>query len=150
MMVNRGKSRVEGDLTKRRYCVIALMFCVILINYMDRVNFAVSIPAIRQDFGFSLENIGQISFAWAIVCALFNFPGGWIADRLRLRWGLFHSTRLAARVHHRNAARCRNGGMMVVRSLMGAGEAPIWSFNAKTARGWAAPSERSTAYTLAG
>jgi MFS family permease len=74
--------------TKRRHGIIFMVFLVIFINYMDRVNFAVSIPAIREEFGFSLENIGQISFAWAIVYALFNFPGGWIADRLGLRWGL--------------------------------------------------------------
>ncbi|SPW25526.1 D-glucarate permease [Edwardsiella tarda] len=33
---------------------------------------------------------------------------------------------------------------------MGVGEAPIWPFNAKAANSWAAPTERSTAYTLAG
>jgi MFS family permease len=130
--------------------VIALMFCVIFINYMDRVNFAVSIPAIRQEFGFTLENIGEISFAWAIVYALFNFPGGWIADRLGLRRGLF--TALGWWSVFTIATPLAGGmaGWMVVRALMGAGEAPIWSFNAKTARSWAAPSERSTAYTLAG
>jgi MFS family permease len=33
---------------------------------------------------------------------------------------------------------------------MGAGEAPIWPINAKVANTWAAPSERSTAFTLGG
>lgn len=38
----------------------------------------------------------------------------------------------------------------IIRGLMGAGEAPIWPFNAKAANSWASASERSTAYTFAG
>lgn len=76
-------------MTKRRYLIVLMMFLSIFVNYMDRVNFSVSIPAIRHDFGFNLDQIGQIAFAWGIIYAVFNFPGGWIVDRLGLRWGLF-------------------------------------------------------------
>lgn len=137
-------------MTKRRYLVFLLMFLSVFVNYMDRVNFSVSIPAIRQQFGFSLEQIGAIAFAWGIVYALFNFPGGWLVDRLRLRralpivlswWSVFTAlTPFAGSL----------GGWYAVRALMGAGEAPIWSINAKCAKTWAAPRERSTLYTLAG
>lgn len=137
-------------MTKHRYVVVALMFVSVFVNYMDRVNFSVSIPAIRHDFGFSLEQIGAISFAWAIVYALFNFPGGWLADRLGLRlalpmlltwWSAFTIATPFAR---------SLGGWFVLRGLMGAGEAPIWPINAKVANTWAAPSERSTLFTLGG
>jgi ACS family D-galactonate transporter-like MFS transporter len=137
-------------MTKRRYFVFLLMFVSIFVNYMDRVNFSVSIPAIRHDFGFSLEHIGAISFAWGIVYAIFNFPGGWLVDRLGLRralpillgwWSVFTALTPFAR---------GLGGWYAVRALMGAGEAPIWSVNAKCAKTWTAPSERSTLYTLAG
>lgn len=137
-------------MTKRRYFVFLLMFVSIFVNYMDRVNFSVSIPAIRHDFGFSLEQIGAISFAWGIVYAIFNFPGGWLVDRLGLRralpillgwWSVFTALTPFAR---------GLGGWYAVRALMGAGEAPIWSVNAKCAKTWTAPGERSTLYTLAG
>jgi MFS family permease len=117
---------------------------------MDRVNFSVSIPAIRHDFGFSLEQIGAITFAWGIVYALFNFPGGWMVDRLGLRrglpivlgwWSIFTAlTPFAGSLT----------GWFAIRGLMGAGEAPIWSINAKCAKTWAAPHERSTLFTWAG
>lgn len=137
-------------MTKRRYFVFLLMFLSIFVNYMDRVNFSVSIPAIRRDFGFTLEQIGAISFAWGIVYALFNFPGGWFVDRLGLRralpiilgwWSVFTALTPFAR---------GLGGWYAVRALMGAGEAPIWSINAKCAKTWTAPGERSTLYTWAG
>jgi MFS family permease len=137
-------------MTRRRYIIVLLMFLVICVNYMDRVNFSVSIPAIRDEFGFSLEQIGAISFVWGIVYALFNFPGGWIADRLGLRWGIF----VALGWWSVFTIATPFGGTLVgwywIRGLMGAGEAPIWPFNAKAANSWAAPDERSTAYTWAG
>ena len=137
-------------MTKHRYLVVLLMFLSVFVNYMDRVNFNVAIPAIRQTFGFSLEQIGAISFAWGIIYALFNFPGGLLVDRLGLRralplllgwWSIFTiATPFATSL----------AGWFTIRGLMGAGEAPIWPVNAKLANTWAAPSERSTLYTLAG
>lgn len=137
-------------MTRHRYWVVLLMFLSIFVNYMDRVNFAVSIPSIRHQFAFSLQEIGQITFAWGIVYAIFNFPGGWLVDRLGLRrglpmvlgwWSIFTILTPFARGLF---------GWFAVRGLMGAGEAPIWSLNAKTANTWAAPRERSTLYTWAG
>jgi MFS family permease len=137
-------------MTKRRYLVFLLMFLSIFVNYMDRVNFAVSIPAIRHQFGFSLQQIGAIAFAWGIAYAIFNFPGGWLVDRLGLRWSLplllgWWSAFTIATPFAGTLA-----GWFGIRALMGAGEAPIWPINAKCANSWAAPAERSTLYTWAG
>ena len=137
-------------MSNRRYLVTLLMFLSVSINYMDRVNFSVSIPAIRDHFGFDLHQIGLIAFVWGIVYALFNFPGGWLVDRLGLRralplmlgwWSIFTIATPFAR---------SLAGWCVVRGVMAAGEAPIWPINAKCANTWAAPKERSTLYTWAG
>ncbi|HTZ54761.1 MAG TPA: MFS transporter, partial [Candidatus Acidoferrum sp.] len=129
-------------MSKRRYLVTFLMFLSVSVNYMDRVNFSVSIPAIRNTFHFDLQQIGLISFVWGIVYALFNFPGGWLVDRLGLRralpfmltwWSIFTILTPFAR---------SLAGWCVVRGVMAAGEAPIWPINAKTANTWAAPKER--------
>ncbi len=134
----------------RRYLVFALMFAGIFVNYMDRVNFSVSIPAIRHTFGFSLQQIGDIGFAWAIVYALFNFPGGWLVDRLGLRWGLVVTLGWWSAFTILTPFAGSLAAWYVVRGLMGAGEAPIWPLNAKCASAWAKPAERSTLYTWAG
>lgn len=137
-------------MTKHRYVVTLLMFLSILVNYMDRVNFNVAIPKISEVFGFSLQQIGMILFAWSIVYAVFNFPGGWVVDRLGLRWALplllsWWSIFTILTPFARSL-----GGWFLVRGLMGAGEAPIWPINAKCANTWAAPRERSTFLTWAG
>jgi len=137
-------------MTKRRYLIVLMMFLSIFVNYMDRVNFSVSIPAIRHDFGFNLDQIGQIAFAWGIIYAVFNFPGGWIVDRLGLRWGLFATLGWWSVFTVLTPFAGTLTGWFVIRGLMGAGEAPIWPINAKCANTWAAPSERSRLYTWAG
>ncbi len=137
-------------MTRKRYLVFFLMFLVIAINYMDRVNFSVAIPAIRHVFGFSLQGIGTIAFVWGIFYAVANFPGGWIADRLGLRWGIFTAFGWWSVFTIATPFAGSFPGWLVVRGLMGAGEAPIWPLNSKSANAWASPSERSTAFTWAG
>jgi len=137
-------------MTKRRYLIFLLMFLSVFVNYMDRVNFSVSIPAIRHQFGFSLEQIGAIAFAWGIAYAVFNFPGGWLADRLGLRWSLPLTLGWWSAFTIATPFAGTLAGWFGVRALMGAGESAIWPINAKCASAWAAPGERSTLYTWAG
>lgn len=137
-------------MTKRRYIIVLIMFLSISVNYMDRVNFSVSIPAIRHHFDFSLHQIGEIAFVWGIIYALFNFPGGWIIDRLGLRWSLFVTLGWWSVFTILTPFASTLTGWYVIRGLMGAGEAPIWPINAKCTSTWAAPGERSRLYTWAG
>jgi MFS family permease len=137
-------------MTRRGYLVVALMFASIFVNYMDRVNFSVSIPAIRNTFGFSLQQIGAIAFAWGIVYAVFNFPGGWLVDRLGLRWGLVTTLGWWSLFTIATPFSKTLGAWYAIRGLMGAGEAPIWSLNAKCANAWASGAKRSTFFTWAG
>ncbi|HVT27781.1 MAG TPA: MFS transporter [Lacipirellulaceae bacterium] len=142
---------IDGEgTTNVRYLVFFMMFVAILINYMDRANFTVSVPLIEKQFGFDIGQMGQIAFIWGLAYALFNFPGGWFADKLGIRkaasfalgfWSIF--TILSA-VAYSLVSWC------VIRGLMGVGEAPIWPINAKTTSTWSAPSERARAFTLAG
>ncbi len=137
-------------MTRKRYVLFFMMFLAIFINYMDRVNFAVAIPAIRNQFHFSLQQMGTIAFAFTIVYALFNFPGGYIADKLRIRAGLVASLGWWSIFTILTAFSASYVGWLWIRALMGAGEAPIWAINSKTSRTWAPAAERSRAFTMPG
>lgn len=139
-----------GRRTRVRFIVFLMMFTAVVINYMDRQNFNVSVPLIEKQFGFNIADVGRISFIWGLAYALFNFPGGWFADKLGIRkaasfalgwWSIF--TILSALAYSMIS-------WCVIRGLMGAGEAPIWPINAKATSTWSAPSERARAFTMAG
>ena len=141
----------EGEKrSKVRYLVFFMMFIAVVIAYMDRANFTVSLPLIEKQFGFDKTQMGRILFIWGLAYAIFHLPGGWFADKLGIRraasfalgwWSIF--TILSA-VAYGMVSWC------VIRGLMGAGEAPIWPINAKATSTWSAPSERARAFTLAG
>ena len=47
-----------GKRTKVRYLVFFMMFVAVVINYMDRANFNVSVPLIEKQFGFDISADG--------------------------------------------------------------------------------------------
>ena len=64
-----------------RYKVIGLLLLSTVINYADRVNIAVAGADIMRQTGWNKEQFGFILSAFLLGYALFQFPGGRIADR---------------------------------------------------------------------
>src|SRR5438309_6352881 len=74
--------------THVRHVVLGLTILAYMITYMDRVVISAAVPAIQNEFGFSIITMGWIlsSFQWAY--AIFQIPGGWLGDRLGPRRAL--------------------------------------------------------------
>jgi sugar phosphate permease len=64
-----------------RYSIIGLLFLSTIINYADRVNIAVAGADIMRQTGWNKEQFGFILSAFLLGYALFQFPGGLVADR---------------------------------------------------------------------
>jgi sugar phosphate permease len=64
-----------------RYKVIGLLLLSTVINYADRVNIAVAGADIMRQTGWNKEQFGVVLSAFLLGYALFQFPGGRIADR---------------------------------------------------------------------
>lgn len=62
--------------THVRHVVLGLTVAAYMITYMDRQVLAVTRPVIMKDLGISLLMMGNITFAFRIVYALFQIPGG--------------------------------------------------------------------------
>lgn len=81
-----------------RWVLIGWLFVISGIGYLDRVNISIAGQAIAKEFHLSNIQLGWIFSAFVLGYALFQAPGGWIADRLGPRavltagvvwWGLF-------------------------------------------------------------
>lgn len=64
-----------------RYKVVGLLFLSTIINYADRVNISVAAPDIMQETGWDKAQFGLVLSAFLLGYALFQFPGGLLADR---------------------------------------------------------------------
>ncbi|MGH9558399.1 MAG: MFS transporter, partial [Bryobacteraceae bacterium] len=119
-----------------------------MITYMDRVVISNAAPAIRNEFGFSLVEMGWIlaSFRWSY--ALFQIPGGWFGDRIGPRkaltaivtwWSVFTSATALAW----NAA-----SMIAIRFLFGIGESGAFPIATRSLSRWMLPGERGFAQSV--
>jgi ACS family glucarate transporter-like MFS transporter len=133
-----------------RWFLVFWLFVLSAVSYLDRVNISIAGGSIAEAYHLSDVQLGKVFSAMLIGYALFQTVGGRLADRFGPRrvlaggvawWGIF--TALTAMVPANIA-----GALLifvVVRFLLGAGEAVIYpSANQFVAR-WIPTSERGIA-----
>lgn len=125
-----------------RYLVVAGMFILSLLLYIDRVCISVAKDAISGDLGLSDKAMGWVLSAFALGYALFQVPSGMLADRLGPRrvltaivsiWSAF--TALTGMVWNYVS-------LLIVRFLFGAGEAGAFPSMSRVTFSWIPIRER--------
>ncbi|WP_455371435.1 MFS transporter, partial [Petrachloros mirabilis] len=69
--------------TPVRWLILLLLFLTSVVTYIDRVNISVAARHMMPAFGLTDQQMGLIFSAFVVGYALFQIPGGWLADR----WG---------------------------------------------------------------
>jgi ACS family glucarate transporter-like MFS transporter len=128
-----------------RYLVVAALFVLSLITYIDRAAISSAKGAIAGDLGLSDESMGAVFSAFALGYALAQVPSGWLADRFGPRlalavvvavWSVF--TGATGLVH-------TLGAMLAVRFLFGVAEAGAFPGAARAFVNWLPAGERGRA-----
>src|SRR3954469_12650790 len=141
----RGSSHVHVAPTRTRYLTIAFAMVLAIITYIDRVCISQAAPLITHDLGLT-----KVQMAWAFSVfgwsyALFEVPGGWLADRLGPRrvlmriviwWSFF--TAATGWVWNFTS-------LVVTRTLFGAGEAGAFPNMTRIFTTWLPAKERERA-----
>lgn len=109
--------------TRARYITLAFALSLAVITYIDRVGIGQASGAIRRDLNLTTIEMGWVLGIFGWTYALFEIPGGWLADRIGPRrvlmriviwWSFF----TAATGWAFNAP-----SLIAARALFGAGEA---------------------------
>src|SRR2546427_7995999 len=74
-MAKRGESRM-------RWFLVFGLFILSAVAYLDRVNISIAGSSIAAEYHLSNVQLGWIFSAFLVGYALFQTPGGWLADRL--------------------------------------------------------------------
>jgi MFS family permease len=131
-----------------RLRVLGYLFLLSVITYLDRVCIGVAGPRIQAELGLSPKDWGWVIGAFTIGYALFEVPGGMMADRWGARstltrivlfWSIFTSATGAATTL---------GVLIVVRLLFGAGEAGAYPGATSAISRWFPATERSRAQSV--
>lgn len=70
--------------TTIRWRLLALLFAISVVTYVDRVNISVTARQMMPALGLTDQQMGYIFSAFVIGYALCQIPGGWMGDR----WGV--------------------------------------------------------------
>lgn len=121
------------------WLILALLFGTSVITYMDRVNISVTARQMMPAFGMTQEEMGVVFSSFVVGYALFQVPGGWLADRWGPRlvltgalawWSLCTGLTAFAAASPLADALGIVGALAVVRFMLGLGEAvALPSFN---------------------
>jgi ACS family D-galactonate transporter-like MFS transporter len=137
-IVNEGQQRIP----KRRWMIGMLFGTGVLINYFDRVNLSIAIPALRKEFSLTDPQVGHLLGAFFPLYAICQIPTALLLDRFGVKrvgrlgtflWGIASTiTALAGGF----------GGVYAARLLLGVAEAPAFPVSSKGTGYWFPRKER--------
>jgi MFS transporter, ACS family, solute carrier family 17 (sodium-dependent inorganic phosphate cotransporter), other len=135
----------------RRYVVVLLSFAAVFVCYIDRVNISVAIIPMAADLDWSPRTQGLVLSSFFVGYLLLQIAGGLLADRFGgkvvlgagvLLWSLFT-------VLTPPAAYLGLAALLIVRVLMGMGEAVTFPSIYTLYSRWVPLAERARAVALA-
>jgi len=131
--------------------MLSLLLSISIVTYIDRVNISVTARQLMPALGLTDFQMGQIFSAFVLGYALCQIPGGWLGDRWGPRriltgavlwWSLFTALTALAPTLPLTSFMGVFGSLMLVRFLIGVGEAAaLPNFNRAVAN-WLPPHER--------
>ena len=77
-----------------RWWILGLLFCVTVINFVDRQALSVLAPVIRDTFHLSNTQYGTIVSWFQFGMVVGEFPMGWLMDRVGVRLAAARSSRV--------------------------------------------------------
>ena len=131
--------------TRVRYAVLAVIFLLAVITYLDRVCISIAAPFITTDLGLNSVQMGAVFSIFALAYALFEVPTGWMGDRFGPRktlsrvviwWSFFTVFTGLSRGYH---------SLLAIRFLFGAGEAGAYPNITRVMASWFPLRRRGTA-----
>ena len=87
-------------MTRTRWWILTLLFCITTINYLDRIVLSVLIPVIREDLHITTEQYGYVTGAFQLAYTLGFLFMGRLIDRYGTRFGYARRHRVLVRRGH--------------------------------------------------
>src|ERR1700674_447655 len=143
--------------TAVRWKIVSLLTIITALTYLDRMNMGIAGKFIQDEFAFDTQTMGWILSAFVLGYALFQVPGGWLADRYGPRavitgailwWSIFSAaTAIAPRLplaHWFGLA----WSFAIVRFLIGLGEGATYPNANKIVAVWMGAAQRGVGNSM--
>ena len=143
--------------THTRWLIVALIFCIGVLMFIDRVNISIAAKYIMPEYGLSDVQMGWIFSAFVFGYAVLQIPGGSLGDRFGPRrvlavaifwWSAFTALTALAGDWLLTSLTGVVGSFIVVRALIGVGEAAGPPNYNRVVANWMAEGEHGLALGL--
>jgi ACS family glucarate transporter-like MFS transporter len=129
----------------KRYLVVAALFVLSLILYIDRAAISTAKGPIAAELGLSDGEMGAVFSAFALGYAAAQIPSGWLADRIGPRRALAGVVVLWSLFTALTGAMWGLTPLLAVRFLFGVAEAGAFPGSARVFYNWLPAGERGIA-----
>ena len=139
-------------MSRVRWNICFFLLLTVAISFLDRLNIGILGRPLQEEFHIANTRLGAIFSAFGIGYALFQVPGGMLADKLGPRrvitgaiafWsGLTVLCAVADRLPF-SAWLGLPLSLAIIRMLIGVGQAPALTSANRVVAGWMAPAERA-------
>lgn len=149
---------MDNSPTRTRWLIVTLIFCIGVLMFIDRVNISIAAKYIMPEYGLNDVQMGWIFSAFVFGYAVLQIPGGTLGDRFGPRrvlagaifwWSLFTAVTALAGDWFLTSWVGVIGSFIIIRALIGVGEAAGPPNYNRVVANWMAPSERGLALGLA-
>ncbi|GAA4396476.1 MFS transporter [Tsukamurella soli] len=131
-----------------RYVIGGTFFCMVLVNYLDRVNLSTAGPAMMKELHLSESTFGILASAFTWTYLVFQLPAGLLLDRMGVKWLVRVGSFLWAIPTLLTAVLSGLGPLILVRVFLGLTEGPIVPAASKATGYWFPFRERGFATSL--
>ncbi len=128
-----------------RHRTLGFLFFLSVVTYLDRVCISVAGPRMQAELGLTPEKWGWVVSAFTLGYALFEIPGGIMADRWGARATLTRIVLMWSAFTFATGMVSSLGLLLLVRFLFGAGEAGAFPGATSAISRWFPSHERSRA-----
>jgi ACS family glucarate transporter-like MFS transporter len=125
--------------------VVAAVFVLSLITYIDRAAISTAKGPMAAELGLSSQTMGAVFSAFALGYAAAQVPAGWFADRFGPRIALAALVALWSLFTGLTGIVSSLGSLLLVRFLFGMAEAGAFPGSARAFYNWLPPAERGLA-----
>lgn len=159
--MSRDSQSFSSHPTRVRWAIMSTVMLVTVLTYLDRLNLGIAGKYIQDEFSLSTQMMGWIFSAFLLGYALFQIPGGWAGDRYGpknvltitiLMWSFFTALTGLAPDFALSRWFTVASALMMVRFLVGAGEAANSPNGNKIVSNWMGAKQRAigSSFTLVG
>ncbi|MBX9599788.1 MAG: MFS transporter [Bryobacteraceae bacterium] len=128
-----------------RWWVLALLFLVTVINFVDRQALSIVAPILREKLNLSVQDYSQIVAGFAFGMLVGEFPMGWLMDRFGVRLILPFAVVWWSIGNGLHALGATKWQFAALRFWLGTGECANFSGGVKVVQQWFPPKERAFA-----